>query len=287
MPPFKIGALPSPFKDLPLYERFEKVKAVGVEGVQLPVARNDRWLNILDPAQRKEIKAFLGDIGLEISALMGRPNVSPIDPETISEYVEQGRLLMDIALEMDVNAISTHVPPVPAQGPSHPRYGLLQEALGPLAEYGEEVGAFFCIETGPETCATLEGFLESLGARGVAVNLDPANLVMCAGDDPVAGVRLLGDRIVHTHAKDGVQLQNVGPEAIYLPPPDKPKVKAMGLYFQETPLGQGGVDFPEYLRALRDVGYSGYLTLEREAGDDPEGDMRRAVEFLRETMARL
>ena len=48
----------------------------------------------------------------------------------------------------------------------------------------------------------------------------------------------------------------------------------------ELPLGQGDVDFPAYLSALNDIGYTGYLTIEREVGDDPEGDIRLAVNFL-------
>jgi len=51
--------------------------------------------------------------------------------------------------------------------------------------------------------------------------------------------------------------------------------------FLEVPLGQGGVSFPYYLRALDDIGYHGYLTIEREAGEDRMGDVRRAIHFLR------
>ena len=43
--------------------------------------------------------------------------------------------------------------------------------------------AHFAVETGPEPAAVLKQFLDSLGSRGVAVNLDPANLVMVAGDE--------------------------------------------------------------------------------------------------------
>ena len=51
--------------------------------------------------------------------------------------------------------------------------------------------------------------------------------------------------------------------------------------FIELPLGEGDVDFPAYLKALDDIGYKGFLTIEREVGDDPEGDIRKAVDFLR------
>ena len=59
----------------------------------------------------------------------------------------------------------------------------------------------------------------------------------------------------------------------------------LGDYFLETPLGEGKVDFDAYLAALRDIGYHGFLTIEREVGDDPARDIGAAVQFLRQHMA--
>ena len=51
--------------------------------------------------------------------------------------------------------------------------------------------------------------------------------------------------------------------------------------FIELPLGEGDVDWPNYIKALKDIGYDGYLTIEREVGDDPAKDIGMAVDFLR------
>ena len=55
---------------------------------------------------------------------------------------------------------------------------------------------------------------------------------------------------------------------------------AWGVAFQEMPLGQGNVDFQNYLKALEEIGYKGYLTIEREVGDNPKLDIQNAVKFL-------
>ena len=136
-----------------------------------------------------------------------------------------------------------------------------------------------CIRDSPETAATLKGFLDGLHSTGVAVNLDPANLVMVTGDDPVAAVYTLKDYIVHTHAKDGRRLLVRDPEIIYGIIEDE--IQA-GRAFIELPLGEGDVDFPNYLKALDDIGYRGFLTIEREVGDDPETDIAKAVTFLQD-----
>ena len=93
---------------------------------------------------------------------------------------------------------------------------------------------------------------------------------MVTGDDPVQAVYTLKDYIVHTHAKDGKRLHYVDPEILYgMEESDMLQDPS----FIELPLGEGDVDFPAYLKALNDIGYKGFLTIEREVGEDPEGDI--------------
>ena len=170
--------------------------------------------------------------------------------------------------------VTTHIGVVPVDTDCD-TFRIMQDACGQLAAYADSLRAHFAIETGPELSAVLKTFLDTLHSTGVAVNLDPANLVMVAGDDPVKAVHNLKEYIVHTHAKDGRMLRRVNPETIYNGTLDFAEAP-----FIELPLGQGDVDFPAYLSALNDIGYTGYLTIEREVGDDPDGDIRLAVNFL-------
>ncbi|MBR2459967.1 MAG: sugar phosphate isomerase/epimerase, partial [Clostridia bacterium] len=88
------------------------------------------------------------------------------------------------------------------------------------------------------------------------------------------------DYIVHTHAKDGIKLDDRDPEVIYGLKPGNAIVTSPA--FKEVALGEGGVDFPAYLAALDDIGFKGFLTIEREVGDNPAGDIQRAVQFLKD-----
>ena len=104
-----------------------------------------------------------------------------------------------------------------------------------------------------------------------------AHIVTLTGDDPVQAVYNLKDYIVHTHAKDGRRNYYRAPEEVY------GLVEAEMLAspsFTELPLGTGNVDFAAYLKALDEIGYHGFLTVEREVGDTPEKDIQTAVEFL-------
>ena len=120
-------------------------------------------------------------------------------------------------------------------------------------------------------------------AKENKIDLAPFEIVNCTEnidmhDDPVKAVYTLRDYIVHTHAKDGRKLKDNDPEVVYGVIEDAIQE---GQTFIELPLGEGDVDFPRYIAALEEVGYRGYLTVEREVGEDPEADIRLAVEFLK------
>ncbi len=52
------------------------------------------------------------------------------------------------------------------------------------------------------------------------------------------------------------------------------------------PLGQGNVDWDNYLKALHEIGYNGYLTIERECGENPAADIEMAANFLRSQLTK-
>ncbi|MNP65135.1 hypothetical protein D3C76_1607010 [compost metagenome] len=88
--------------------------------------------------------------------------------------------------------------------------------------------------------------------------------------------------------KDGVRLKEIDPRLVYgalgFEPMDHAKIAVMvssGEFFREVPLGEGKVDFDAYFAALAEIGYKGYLTIEREVGAKPEEDIRRAVQFIK------
>lgn len=264
----------------PFDEALVVAQRIGVTGLQVYSTTGDFAPENLDNAKKKEIIKKIADHGLTLSALCGDLGMGFGNPEKNPELIEKSKRIIDLAVELGTNVVTTHIGVVPADK-NHERYKIMQEACGKLAEYADTLNAHFAIETGPEKSTVLKGFLDSLGSKGVAVNLDPANLVMVVNENPVEAVHNLKDYIVHTHAKDGNHLLDCVPEYIYgvtHPVPESHKGKR---YYEEVPLGKGGVDFPSYLKALDEVGYKGYLTIEREAGQEPEDDIRGGVELLK------
>ncbi len=278
---FKIGIIADGLR-LPFRESMEKCAQMGADGVQLYAVSGDMAPENMTRSDLVEKRSIIRDCGLEVSALCGDLGGHGFAVlEENAWKIEKSKRIIDLALEFGCNIVTTHIGVIPADK-AGARYGIMQEACNELAEYAHKCGAYLAIETGPEPATHLKEFLDSLSSKGLAVNMDPANLVMVTGDDPVQAVYTLKEYIVHTHAKDGIMLQKTDPQVIY----DFFAEGGIGDlrledYFKEMPLGQGNVDFGRYLAALKDIGYSGYLTIERELGSDPEADIRAAVDFLR------
>ena len=281
---FPIGVMLESFR-LDTVSAIKKAREIGAAGIQMYATKGAHAPENMTAADRRELLDVMKSNGLVFSALCGDLGKGFSHPELNPSLIEKSKRIVELALDLETNIVTTHIGVVPTD-PAHPRYAIMQDACGELAEFADSVGAHFAIETGPETAADLKGFLDGLHSTGVGVNLDPANLVMVTGDDPVAAVHTLKDYIVHTHAKDGVLLVKTNPEIIYgiIPHPDDERLK--GPYFKEVPLGQGSVPFPEYLRALDEIGFRGFLTIEREVGEDPAGDITRAADFLRSAIAK-
>lgn len=270
----KIGAIIESFAK-PFDEALAEAKKIGVDGIQVyaghsfPFDATDKDLN--------EIRKKVEDHGLAFSAICGDFGCG-MYYEKDRAMIDREKRILEMAKILGINIVTTHIGVVPEEE-NCGQYESMHVVCRELADFAKSIDGHFAVETGPEKACLLKGFLDNLGSDGVAVNLDPANLVMCAGDDPVEAVKILKDYIVHTHAKDGIQLKPFDTKRLYAP-------QFFGVQpldfegFREVPLGQGGVDWKEYIAALKSIGYDGYLTIERECGDDPCKDIGDAVKFL-------
>ena len=279
---FPIGVIINSFRT-DTVSAVKKAAEVGAQGFQVYATSGEMAPENMNATKIAEFKKLVADNGLVISALcgdLGGGGFSFADRNPAK--IEKSKRIIDLAKELGTDVVTTHIGVVP-EDKNADRYKVMQEACFELSRYADDIGAHFAIETGPETSAVLKDFLDSLGSTGVGVNLDPANLVMVTGDDPVGAVYNLQKYIVHTHAKDGKQIFYKDPEIIY---GLKQEVIVTEDSFLEVPLGEGSVKWPEYLNALEDIGYKGFLTIEREVGDDPAKDIGNAVTFLRDIIAK-
>lgn len=283
----KIGVITDCFKKSHA-EGIKTAARLGLDGVQIYATTGEFSPETLTEAEKSEYKALISENGLVVSALCGDMGGYGFEIEADNpERIEKTNKIVDLAAEFGAKVVTTHIGVIP-EDKSEPRYSVMLSALTECGLYAKKKGVTLAIETGPEKAAVLLEFLKDTKG-GVGVNLDPANFTMVTGQDAVEAVYILKDYIVHTHAKDGVMIdKNQNPTDVY-------HAFALGGVdalnacegFSELPLGEGDVKWGDYLRALTEIGFDGFLTIERECSDNPEADIIKASEFLKKSLAEI
>ncbi len=284
---FRLG-VPSNAFGRPARESVKIAQRMGADGIQLYTVSGEMAPENLDTAARKEFRGYCEAQDIELSALCGdRGGRGLLRPDEIRIKTPRLKLIVDLARDLGTHVVTMRCGVVP-ESTRAPEYKVMVEACRLLGNYAASHEVRFAIETGSEPAERLRDFLFTVDSDGMGVNLDPANFVMILGYDPVRAVQVLDEFIVHARARDGNQLRQCEPVEVYESfVSGEVDDLLSGEYFEEVPLGEGSVDWPAYLRALEEVGYHGYLTIARETGADPEGDIRKAVKFLKTQVARL
>ena len=244
---------------LPLRRAITEAARLGVPGVQADAA-GDLSPQTLSQSGRREFLHLLRAHNLELSAL-GCPLRRGLDvAEDQQPRLDRVKAVMSLSFDLGPRVTVVEAGAVP-EDVNTPRGQLLSEALLALGQHGDRTGTVLALETGLESGAVLADFLKRFDTGGLAANFDPANLLL-HGHDPYESARALRGRIAHAHARDA-------------------RSAGASRSAEEVPLGHGDIDWLELLGALEEVEYRGYLTVEREGGDDRLADVAAGVAFLR------
>ena len=170
----------------------------------------------------------------------------------------------DFAAKIGVSDVITHVGYIP-ETPNHDDFSGVVSVLRSLANYMKEKDQYFLFETGQETPVTLLRTIEAIGTGNLGVNYDGANLLAYGRGNPIDGIRMLGKYIRNVHMKDAKYPVNGSDLGVEMPP------------------GEGDVDYLQFIKTLREVGYDGCLTIEREIhGEQQRLDIIKARDMLLE-----
>lgn len=219
--------------------------------------------------------------GIEITALMtqgegkmvwnlrdGPHTIGLVPRDTRRARIDALKRASDLAKACGVKAVHTHCGFIP-EVPSDPLYAEAVAAIGEVARHCGANGQTFLCETGQETPITLLRAIQDVGLPNVAVNLDVANLILYGKGEPVGALDVIGQHVRGLHAKDGLY-------------PADP----YGLG-KEVAIGSGKVRFPEVIHKLKELSYSGPITIEREiSGAQQRADILSSKSFLEDLIRR-
>lgn len=265
----KLGIIVEMTKDVS--KDFRKIKELGLKTCQLCCWNPE----LMTDAMAEEVKKAAYEHGIEITAFWcgwsgpvvwdfrSGPNTLGITPAAyrftrIKELING----LDFAKKIEVGDVVTHAGFIP-ENPSSSEYFEVVDAIRFIARHADENGQNFLFETGQETPVVLMRLISDAGYSNLGVNLDPANLLMYGNANPVDAVEMFGKLIKGVHGKDGrypTDGYNLG---------------------EETRIGDGRVNYPAFINKLKEVGYTGAITIEREiSGEKQIEDIKYAKEYL-------
>jgi len=184
-----------------------------------------------------------------------------VPDETWQANRENLQQTVRIARQLGLEIVMTHAGFLP-HDPGDPAFGKMIGRMREVARLFADNGLTLCCETGQESAASLVAFLDHLGEPNVAVNFDPANMLLYNNGDPIAALRTLGPRVKSCHIKDAIVTQ------------------VPGTWGEEVPVGTGQVDWSAFFAAMKEIKFAGYFCFEREAGNQRLADIAAGHEFV-------
>lgn len=194
----------------------------------------------------------------------GQITLGLVPPEYRQMRIQQLCDGADFALKLGVKDVVTHMGFIP-ENPNDPNFNSFCVAVREVAKHLKKNGQNLLFESGQETPVTMLRCFEKVGTDNLGVNLDTANLILYGKANPVDALDVFGPYVRSLHAKDGRYPTNGHDLGV------------------ETRLGEGKVDFRALFRKLHELGFDGYVTIEREIDEgSPEQvrDILESREFL-------
>jgi sugar phosphate isomerase/epimerase len=232
----------------------------------------EKWDEALTAEQFTPVTAVCSYVGEDYADIPTvQRTVGLVPRNTRAERIKRTKDVSDVARKLAIDSVACHIGFVPEE-PDHPEYAGIRDVAREICDHCGENGQSFTLETGQEPAKVLLRFLEDVNRPNLKINFDPANMILYGTGDPVEALEVLGSQVVSVHCKDGDW-----------PPVDKPE--ALGV---ERPLGDGSVDIPRFIAKLKEIGYRGILSVEREEQDAAKraADIRKAIALLKRLTGR-
>jgi sugar phosphate isomerase/epimerase len=257
MPPLQIAIATSSLSQ-PLKQAVQTAARLGATGLQID-ARNELRPSALGETGRRQFLHQLSELGLQVTSLTFPVRRSLYDEDELEARVDATKQALDFAYQLGAKVVTARIGKIPTDRESR-EYDLLRDVLDDLARHGNRVGATLAISSLGDAPTELAGLLEDITQGPLGLDFDPAGFAMAA-HNPVAAFRALHNSVMHVRVRDGLR-----------------HIDVTGV---EVAVGQGDVDWPQCLALLDEAHYTGWLTVDRTAGDTKTADVTHAVEFLR------
>jgi sugar phosphate isomerase/epimerase len=261
-------------------EAVNRLARIGYEGVEIMADVPHAWPAFLLEEQKQGLRDALARNRLAISNInafmmhaINDPRQRYWHPSWIEPYPHYRQIRIDhtkraltLAKELGAPCITTEPGGPVERGQSwQAALKLFVEMIKPVAEHAEKEGVLLLVEPEPglliETVDQFLEFMQHIDSPAVGLNFDIGH-AYCVRDDPAQTIPRVAQFIRHFHLED---------------------IAATRVHHHLIP-GEGAIDFPAALRAIRAIGYQGWITIELYPYvEDPD----RAASLARERIIKV
>jgi sugar phosphate isomerase/epimerase len=279
LPPWSLGVFTS--IDAGLGVHLDVAKELEVPSIQLhtPHAAGRT------PQAAEKFLRQLDDFGIELTCVFGgfdgesyadiptvEKTIGLVPVATRSARLIEMKEISDFSRLLGCGAIGLHLGVVPHDTKSQ-EYAEVVDAARKICDHASLNEQNVHLETGQESADALMQFINDVQRANLFINFDPANMILYGMGEPIPALKQVGSHVRSVHCKDATWS-------------DQPGVT----WGAEVPLGKGAVDMRAYLTTLKEIGYTGPLTIEREIPQDRDRqkeEIRHATELLKQLRKEL
>jgi len=267
--------------DAGLGVKLEVVRQLGIPTIHLHAPQKASRT----PQQAQQFLGQLKEMGVTITAVFGGfegesyadiPTVARtiglVPPDTRAARTQEMKEIADFSRLLGVDVVALHVGAVP-EDTADPLYAGAVEVTQEICDHCLSNGQRLHWETGQEPVEGLLRFMGDVQRDNLFINFDPANVILYGLGEPIEALRKVGKYVRSVHCKDAKWTARPGEE-----------------WGAEVPLGEGDVGIENFLRTLKDIGYEGPLTIEREIPEEPDRqkeEIGHGVRLLNELKAKI
>jgi len=266
----KLGLMASVERDTDLAAGFRRIQSFGIPTCQLHCSSEHVDIAFAPEKVRAAVRAT----GMRISAItcgfegqtydnIGGPATLGIVPPGLRPVrIPLMKHFSDVIQQVGIRDVVCHIGFIPDDERS-PLYKSFIQTLRDVCRHFKRNGQNCLVETGSELPSTLLRTIRDVRTGNLFVNFDTANVILYGKANPLDCVELFGEYIRACHMKDGVW-------------PNRDE--SLG---HEVPLGEGQVNFPVLVRRMKQKGFRGPFTIEREvSGPEQDEGIRKAIALL-------
>lgn len=244
---------------LPLRKGLEEAARMGATGVELQ-ATGDLSPRRLSQTGRREFRHLLQTYNLDCAAL-ACPFRHGLDvAEGLMERIDILTQALTLSFDLGARIVVVQAGHLP-ESEETPAARLLNEALLTLGRQGDRTGTQLALESGLDSGAKLAAYLNRFETGGLGVCYDPGNILV-NGFDPYESLRALRGKVAICHARDARRAGASRAAA-------------------EVAVGNGDLDWLQFLAIFEEIEYRGWLSVKREEGANKLADVAGGIAFLR------